>query len=254
MLFGCASPSYLKTKLLNDVQENGYTSAVVEKQGLPIFYVTNFKNSKTARLYIEGDGTAFVSRTQVSDNPTPIEAVAYELMKQDQSNQALYYLARPCQFCWDANCTPKLWTSERFSKRVLTAYNELLDSLKDRHTSFELIGYSGGAALALLLAATRDDILRVITFAGLTDVSYWCKIKGFTPLDNSLNPADFTEKLEKIPQVHFAGKKDKNVPLEVLERYLCNFKDSSPIHKIVKEDFDHFSNWGLLWVRYHHKG
>lgn len=250
MLNSCMSPHYLKQSLLEKTSQRHFKVKTFHKNGLPVLCIYKLSKSTVARLYIEGDGRSWLSKTVISDNPTPKDPVAYHLMEEDLSTYDLYYLSRPCQYCWTQACTLNLWTSDRFSEEVLQAYNQILDDLKTNYTSFEIVAYSGGAAIALLLAAKRQDITKVTTFAGLTDSKYWCTLKKFTPLKNSLNPADFTEKLERIEQVHFVGGKDNNVPKEVMQHYLKKYSNTEKITLLVTDNFDHFSDWPSLWKTY----
>ena len=48
-------------------------------------------------IYIEGDGQAWLTRTQPSLNPTPRNPLALRLAALDKSENVVY-LARPCQY------------------------------------------------------------------------------------------------------------------------------------------------------------
>lgn len=50
------------------------------------------------RVYIEGDGHAWQSRTRPSADPTPHNPVGLRLALADPSPAPLLYLARPCQY------------------------------------------------------------------------------------------------------------------------------------------------------------
>lgn len=93
------------------------------------------------------------------------------------------YLARPCQYVQGTNCKRGLWTTERFSKEVPQAESEVLDMLKSQYgvKESEMVGYSGGGAVALLLAATRSDVSQVQTIAGNIDPAAWMETKHITP-------------------------------------------------------------------------
>src|SRR5262245_4836743 len=49
------------------------------------------------RIYIEGDGRAWLTRQQRSDDPTPRNAIGLRLASADMSPNVAY-LARPCQY------------------------------------------------------------------------------------------------------------------------------------------------------------
>lgn len=172
------------------------------------------------RVYIEGDGRAWITSHTASNDPTPIKSMAPGLAVNDPHPSA--YLARPCQYVQGTNCKQALWTSGRFSKEVIQAESEVLDTLKSHHgiQEFELVGYSGGGAVALLLAATRDDVKQVQTIAGNIDPTAWTELKHLAPLAGSLNPVDFADQLAKLPQRHFIGMNDTVVPPDVSKAYM----------------------------------
>ena len=206
------------------------------------------KNCNTLRLYIEGDGLSWISSSIVSKDPTPINPLAMRLFSKD-SEQCIAYVARPCQYIKNSNCNKRYWTNARFSKKVVSAYVELLNILKENNNfkSIELIGYSGGATIALLIASQRDDIIKVTTVAGNLNHSLWTKNKGYTSLYNSLNPIDFINKLRNIKQVHFIGKEDKVIQKSVSSSYLNYFKSNPKVKSIIFKGFSHHQGWVENW-------
>lgn len=167
---------------------------------------------RTLRVYIEGDGHAWATRTQPSTDPTPHTSLMAQFAAEDPAPAA--YLARPCQFVITGACKPALWTSERFGRASVDAMNSALNNLKSRYRteSFELVGYSGGAAIALILAGERDDVGQVQTIAGNVDPVTWTKLKNITPLLGSLSPLEYSARLAGIPQRHLIGQNDEVVP------------------------------------------
>ncbi|MDD0976353.1 alpha/beta hydrolase [Pseudomonas fontis] len=203
-------------------------------------------NSKRLRVYIEGDGRAWITSRTVSNDPTPTTSMTLGFALSDP--QPSVYMARPCQFIRSANCTQSVWTTARFSNAVVQAQSEVLDALKARYgvQGFELVGYSGGAAVALLLAARRSDVLQVQTLAGNIDPLAWTQLKVLTPLSGSLNPADYAEQLTKLPQRHFIGANDKVVPQAVSEAYLRKVRPSCS--ETVSVQADHHSGFEASWL------
>jgi pimeloyl-ACP methyl ester carboxylesterase len=156
-------------------------------------------------------------------------------------------LARPCQFILSDGCKQALWTGKRFSQEVIQAESEVLDILKSQYglQGFELVGYSGGAAVALLLAASRTDVVQVQTIAGNLDPQAWTQLKRIAPLAGSLNPVDFADQLAKLPQRHFIGLNDTVVPTEVSQTYMLKVQ---PIcGETVYVDADHHSGFDDSW-------
>lgn len=203
-------------------------------------------NSNVLRVYIEGDGRAWITSHTISNDPTPIKSMAPGLAVNDPHPAA--YLARPCQYVLGVNCSQRLWTTGRFGKDVVQAESEVLDALKSRYgvQEFELVGYSGGGAVALLLAATRSDVKQVQTIAGNIDPTAWTTLKHLAPLSNSLNPADFADQLAKVPQRHFIGMNDTVVPPEVSKAYMLKVQPTCG--ETVFVSADHHAGYEEAWA------
>lgn len=201
-------------------------------------------------VYIEGDGLAWTGPTTVSGDPTPVNPLALRLAVQDAGAAA--YLGRPCQFGRVPvlfECSPTAWTSHRYSREAVSELSRGLDALRKAMgaNTFRLVGYSGGGVMALLLAAERDDVEQVVTVASNLDTAEWTRRMGLSPLSGSLNPADFTGRLESLPQVHWVGARDRTVPLDVTERFAARSpQDRRPDIRILDE-FDHRCCWAERW-------
>lgn len=175
------------------------------------------------RVYIEGDGFAWKSRTQPSDNPTPRNPVGLALAATDRGENVLY-LARPCQFIGPplpSSCSVNIWTSERFSPAVVEAMNTALNQVVVRYpgVKLDLIGYSGGGNIAALLAATRNDVRSLRTVAGNLDVAYVNDIHNVTPMPAALSAIDSASALRAMSQIHYSGGADNTVPPAVARRF-----------------------------------
>jgi len=201
-------------------------------------------------VYVEGDGLAWISRSRASPDPTPINPVALQLaLAQPEGNAA--YLARACQFV-DASasrCDPQYWTSSRFALITIESTNRALDRLKTRFAAQELVlvGYSGGAAVALLAASRRSDVVRVITVAGNLDHRAWTRHHHLSPLSGSLNPADEISALSKVPQVHLVGGKDVVLPVALARQFVGRFGSDAKVRLVVEPEFDHHQGWIGVW-------
>jgi len=196
------------------LDESGFRLAAFLKNG----------PGKDLVVYIEGDGHAWANRRTPSADPTPRELLVLRLAALDPAPKALY-LARPCQFSQaaPAACTPDLWTNARYSQTVVSSLNRALDEAKalsgaDR---LHLVGYSGGGALAVLVAANRKDVSDILTVAANLDTAAWTAHHGISPLAGSLNPADKASQVAAIPQTHLCGNQDKVVPAFLCQRYLA---------------------------------
>jgi dienelactone hydrolase len=207
--------------------------------------------SATLTVYLEGDGLAWLSPSQASDDPSPLKPMALALALQHNRGTAVY-LARPCQFVEGPDlrgCDVAFWTGRRFAQPVIDASNQAIDALKQRFGAQKLVlvGYSGGGAVAALLAATRTDVIRLVTVAGNLDHQAWTRLHGVLPLSGSLNPADAWAALQHIPQLHFVGARDTNITPETVSSYLARFPPSRRPSMLVVPDFDHGCCWAEQW-------
>jgi len=203
-------------------------------------------------IYVEGDGTAWVDGTTPSFDPTPVDPVALRLALEHPT-ASVAYLARPCQFVAGGarkGCNVRFWTSHRFSREVVEATDRAVESLKQRFGAqeLELIGYSGGGAVAALVAARRPDVARLLTVAGNLDPVQWADLHHASPLSGSLNPIDAAPALVDVPQMHFVGGRDDNVPPAVAGSFRARFPASPPPVRVVDE-FDHACCWVQGWRR-----
>lgn len=200
------------------------------------------------RIYIEGDGRAWVTSSQPSADPTPLSAMLIKLATADPAPAA--YLARPCQFVDSLNCRPALWTDQRFGRAVIDSMSSALDALKQHFAveQFELVGYSGGAAVALILAGERDDVVQVQTIAGNLDPLAWVQAKGLSPLTGSLDPLDYRAQLRSIPQRHFVGSADEVIAPSLVRGYARKVR--ARCLEIVEVRADHYDGYASAWTAF----
>ncbi len=255
LLFALNACSYSPESRVNSglqlAKNNGWQQYKIDAAPFQLTAFTPQKstNSKTLYIYIEGDGLAWKSRSTPSQNPTPKNPMGLNLAIQHGGDAV--YLARPCQYqLKDTNCASnKWWTSHRFAQEVINATNIAIDKLKRSRQAdnLVLVGYSGGGAVALLAAAERSDVTKIITVAGNLDTDKWVELKNISPLSGSLNPADKWQKLAAIPQLHLVGGSDKVVPAEVAYSYASNFPmGAKPQIRVIKE-YDHQCCWVEQW-------
>ncbi len=229
-----STPEERKDNALSLIENKIFTQVDIKTSTFSLFSLQNNQidcKDKNLKVYIEGDGLSWITRNIISENPTPINASAIKLMNQD-NDKCKVYLARPCQFITSNQCDKKYWTSHRFSSEVLKSYEEALYYLKNKYEnkSFTLIGYSGGGAIAALLASKTNDIKMLITVAGNLDTDKWTSLHKITKLDGSLNPSFYVDKLENIEQYHLIGKDDEIIPKEVFLSYLSKFSKKDKIN------------------------
>ena len=212
----------------------------------------------TLTVYIEGDGFAWLSGSQASPDPTPRNPLGLELALR-QPHGAAVYLARPCQYVEEndkQNCRMAYWTDLRFANEVIQSANQAIGELKQRYRARELVllGYSGGGAVAALVAARRTDVTQLITVAGNLDHRAWTQLKQLSPLNGSLNPADEWRALVNIPQTHLLGDRDEVIPRAATESYLARFPANRQPNLISIAGFGHsccwMEQWGAIWMEY----
>lgn len=254
---GCATiPSPEARRAIADSLAAGHDwqASVLSVDGfdLVVYAPRHIQAADTLTVYIEGDGFAWVTGRQPSSNPTPRDPLALRLaLAQPAGNAA--YLARPCQYVDAARlgCEQRYWTGSRFSAEVVHAESLALDSLKRRFGAHRLtlVGYSGGGAVAALLASRRGDVERLITVAGNLDHRAWTARHRLRSLNDSLNPADEIDALRGVRQWHFSGERDTVVSPELARGFTQRFPAGHRPVIHVEAGFDHRCCWAENWPR-----
>lgn len=207
---------------------------VVEKSG----------SGTRLHVYIEGDGKPWRTKYAIARDPSPRKPLMLKLMNLDPANAL--YLGRPCYYqTIDEKCNAHWWTDARYSRRVVDSMNQALDKFSDRSVQKILIGHSGGGTLAALMAGTRRDVEAVVTLAGNLNVLAWTKHHGYTPLKNSLDPAEQEPLPENIRQVHMLGGDDQVIKREMLEGYTERQLGTAGI--ILVDSYGHSCCWHKEW-------
>jgi pimeloyl-ACP methyl ester carboxylesterase len=201
-------------------------------------------------VYIEGDGLAWLNRSTASSDPTPSEPLALKLALSHRQGTAVY-LARPCQYLGKqvASCDQRYWTSARFAQEVIASTDQAISELKQRYGAREIVmvGYSGGAAVAALVAARRDDVIGLVTVAGNLDHRAWTQYHRVRPLSGSLNAVDVAPKLQSLPQVHLIGEDDQVIPPELARGWPAAFTGLNQSQLQVVPGYDHACCWVQGW-------
>ena len=218
---------------------------------LTAFVPQDFQQVAMLTVYIEGDGLAWLNSSTPSRDPTPVNPIGLKLAMRDPSGTAVY-LARPCQYVAmndKRSCQRKHWTNQRFSPDVIAASLSAVDQLKQRFNSerLTLVGYSGGAAVASLVAARREDVDQLITIAGNLDHQLWTQEKHLSPLEGSLNPSADWRHLQELPQTHFIGALDTIISPAIVRAYAAHFPASAPLRIRRVEAFNHHCCWVEQW-------
>ncbi|WP_341304136.1 alpha/beta hydrolase [Pseudomonas sp. TMP25] len=247
LLYGCQAP-------LGQLQELAMTHGrqvhILPGSPFPLVLAAPRQalSGKRLRVYLEGDGHAWATPSQPSLDPSPHQLLVAGLAFADPTPNL--YLARPCQFVSAPACSTALWTNRRYAEEVVHSLDQALDQLRARYGNrdFELIGYSGGAALALLLAVRRDDIAQVQTLAGNLSPQRWTALLGLTPLDGSLEPLEQRERLGKVPQRHLLGSEDRTIPPALLGQYRRTLGPATCLEIVILPGISHAEGWPQAWA------
>lgn len=222
------------------------------REGIPIigFHKPDHRRDYLV-VYIEGDGSAWRSRSRVSSDPTPDDPVALRLALRDPAPGVLY-LARPCQYVSGkliASCDPALWTSARFSREVIDAMDHAITASKlSPEERLTLVGYSGGGVVATLLASRRRDVDELVTVAAPLDIVAWTNYHQVSPLKDSLTPSEREPGYGTIREFHFHGGKDLVVPPVVIGRYRRQMSRAN-VHFVTVPEFQHRCCWTRDWPK-----
>lgn len=256
VLSGCASVTLLQTRMARADNAAGAAGWIRESFVTGRFTLRGYRPRRIAdsgvlAVYIEADGVAWVTPTQRSSDPTPSDTLTLQLAILDPTPNRLY-LARPCQFVPPrelAACSPDYWTSHRYAPEIVAALNDAIEQEKRRTRAHKitLFGYSGGGGLAILVAAERNDVTRIVTVAGMLDHAAWTRAHRDSPLTGSLNPAEAANRVSQIRQIHFVGRDDETVPPAIAESYLGHVRDRSKISVIEISGADHTCCWVEKW-------
>ena len=232
---------------------NGFEKSYIKTDHFILASYHRFKDpNKPLHIYIEGDGAAWITHTRLSDNPTPRNPLVLELAALDPADNVAY-LARPGQYSsfGKPDCDPSYWSNRRFSEEVITSMNQATDYLcrKSGSRKVSLIGYSGGAAIAIIVASRRNDIIELRTIAGNLDCEAVNRYHKVTSLEGSLNPIDFASSIAKIPQRNFVGSKDRIIPSFIAASFVEKSGSKNKERITIVKGATHTTGWREKWPK-----
>lgn len=200
-------------------------------------------------IYIEGDGAAWVNRYQPSEDPTPRRATGLLLATADRSANVVY-LARPCQFVGgkhDRQCDVAYWTSKRFAPEVVASMDEAVSAIARQvpGQALRLVGYSGGGAIAVLIAARRQDVQQLRTVAGNLDHEAVNRYHKVSPMPASRNAIDVAQQVRQIPQIHYSGSRDTVIPVSIGQVFAE--KAGRCAQQVIIDGAGHEGGWSDKW-------
>ena len=201
-------------------------------------------DNKQMVVYIEGDGMAWISRDQLSSNPTPVQPIALKLASID-TNANVLYVARPCQYLWPQKmnrCSSRYWSDKRGSEEVISSINQAISIVKQKQniSSIRLIGYSGGGGIAALIADRRADVSEFVSVSGNLNYKLFTQTHNLSPMNGSIDPITVANQIGSIPQIHYVGADDKIIPKQIA----LSFSDKVKVINNVSHD-----NWPDKWAQ-----
>ncbi len=249
---------------LKQAEQNGLHTQTLQTD---LFNLQSFaspvQRSESVTIVFEGDGLAY-RFGKVSPDPTPQTAtglqIALAAYKTTSFNQALVYIARPCQYVQDRISgqphlcdNPIYWTHHRYAPYVVTQMTQAVEQvMRDYQTQkVQFVGYSGGGVMALLVAARlSQETQHVVTIASPIDLGAWVRHHDLTPLVGSLDPMDYHVILSRIPQTHVYGTQDENVPRRLSAFYEQKTKNKGNYIRFLEaESRDHQGDWPSYWPK-----
>ena len=247
---GCVSKLSPKVRqyTADTVAQSG--NLVQQKIATDDFLLTTYQrfdstaDNKQMVVYIEGDGMAWISRDQLSSNPTPVQPIALKLASIDTNSNVLY-IARPCQYLWPQKmdrCSSRYWSDKRGSEEVISSINQAISIVKQKQNipSIRLIGYSGGGGIAALIADRRADVNEFVSVSGNLNYKLFTQTHDLSPMNRSIDPITVANQIGLIPQIHYVGADDKIIPRQIA----LSFSDKVKVINDVSHD-----NWSDKWAQ-----
>ena len=248
VLTACASQPSL-TQLLQKASAKAMQLVDIPSHGFVIrTYQRLLANRAPINVYIEGDGFAYINKSQASLDPTPKQPIGLILALADNAPNVVY-IARPCQYTLKESSTCQVadWTDKRFSEEMITVINDALNRVKPANSSQKIVltGYSGGAAVAVLIAARRNDVASLRTLAGNLNHNAVNQFHRVSLMPQSLNAIDVANQIRQIPQVHFVGGQDTVIPSFIAQQFAQKVGACAQVS--IVESASHSEGWQVSW-------
>ena len=247
-LQGCASPDTHATegRLVS-------TSLLREDVAVGNFTLTTYSRIRDSNapvtIYIEGDIQGWWPPVDPGANPMPDDGLGLRLANIDPSPNVVY-IARPCQFTsGEPACDSEAWSHGRYAAQIVESMNRAVDhfAVPFTHPHINLVGYSGGAAIAAIIASRRKDIDSLRSIAGNLDPGGANRIHGVNDNVDFVDPMLIAKRLALIPQEHFVGEKDTIVPPFLAANFIATEGQSYCVKLTPIPGATHTTGWEQVW-------
>lgn len=227
------------------IAEQGALISLPVTTHLPIMAWGRLAPSPVTHVYIEGDGHAWRNSHLPSMDPTPHDPVGLKLAAADHHPSVLY-LGRPCQYQVDTarSCHFSVWTKRRFTETADIKV-ALQQSVPSDHELI-LIGFSGGANIAIQLAAELPMVSGIITVAGNLDSASFNRFHR-TAYEQYGDNGQRLQQLAHLPQLHYTGSKDPIIPPTLTRLQLTDVELSHCVQVNVVPNATHHGPWSIDW-------
>ena len=249
LLNSCSSTNIEdRQNFLLELNDNQFEDNIYRLNSFNIFSLKKVKNDDVLKVYIEGDGLAWLDRFTPSMDPTPNNPLGFKLAIEDKSDNVIY-LSRPCQYVSNSNCNQSIWTNLQYSATVLRSYENILSELSKTYKEIHLIGYSGGAAITIYLASLEGlNIKSIRTVAGNINPDEIIQLLKLSAYQKTINFYSLEDKIRNLPQTHYYGVKDKVVPIKLHLNY-AERNLSNKCTKIQSVPASHSKGWVEFWKK-----
>ena len=198
-------------------------------------------------VFLEGDGRPWIDdgrQRLPAVDPTTRNPIALQLLAR--TNAPGIYISRPCyQGLADRKCSSDTWTGGRYSREVVESLAAAVHTVAEETGAREivLVGYSGGGALAVLVAERTEKVAAVVTLGANLDIEAWTQEHRYLPLSTSLNPAA-SDREHPWRELHLSGALDTVVPTATTAGYFEKYPAAK--HWIMAQ-YDHVCCWVNDW-------
>jgi hypothetical protein len=249
LLSGCLGKETTQRRHVGALADlHGFKTKIVKGGKFWIFTAQKVTNPKLPYvIYLEGDGRAFKNKYTISDDPTPSRSMLMRMATMDYRSNVIY-IARPCQYVEKElreHCNNVYWSRKRLSLEVVDSIDDVIKSIVGNQT-IDLVGFSSGGGMAVLLADRNKKVRSIVTIAGLLDHKLFTQHHRVVDMIGSLNPIDAARRIKHIPQLHLSGASDDIIKPSIAHSYVSQ-SHSKCVHQEIIPKARHDYGWVKIW-------